>query len=101
MTKIRADESWWMPTESSSPEKLHTVSNMFKYYFMNFQPGLAPLSLQFPSNPFGFVNLFSIPLSLRSDGDGLILHRGVLVDNRTRSRFILQNRLLNVVRKGT
>ena len=30
----RADQSWWMPTESFSPKKLHPVSNMFKYYFM-------------------------------------------------------------------
>ena len=26
---------------------------------VNFQPGLAPLSLQFPPNPSGFVNLFT------------------------------------------
>ena len=68
---------------------------------VNFQPAFAPLSLQFPSNPSGFVNLFSIALSLKSDGDGIILHRGVLVDNRSQSIIILQIRLLNVVRKGS
>ena len=34
MTKIRAEGRWRMPSESYSLEKLHPVSNTFKYYFM-------------------------------------------------------------------
>ena len=78
----------------------YCLSLVAVYLEDNFQTGLAPLSLQFPPNPSGFVNLFSIPHGFGSDGNGLRLHWGVLVDNRTQSRIILQNRRLNVVRKG-
>ena len=67
---------------------------------VNFHPGLEPLSLQFPPDPSGFVNLFSISYGFGYDCNGLRLHWAVLVDNRTHSRIILQNRRLNVVRKG-
>ena len=33
---MKAEERWWMPSESYSLEKLHPVSNTFKYYFMIF-----------------------------------------------------------------
>ena len=34
MTEMRAEERCLMPSESYSLEKLHPVSNTFKYYFM-------------------------------------------------------------------
>ena len=51
------------------------------YLEVNFQPALVPLSLQLPPNPPGSLNLFSVPYGLGSDGNGLRIHWGVLVES--------------------